>query len=101
MTILQVHCGKACENCRNLQYIFDLRGIIEEIVLTWAEKASGVTTLGYDPELLPDRMLFHRDGVGESEFDMVERHEKPQMLCFIFDCCISLNVSGGVCSEVE
>ncbi|ESZ91812.1 hypothetical protein SBOR_7807 [Sclerotinia borealis F-4128] len=68
------------------EYISDLRGMMKERLLAWAEKASkGPVGLGGRvSQVVPDQILFYRDGVSESQFGMVRHHEKQQIL----DGCI-------------
>ncbi|TGO86607.1 hypothetical protein BPOR_0290g00070 [Botrytis porri] len=68
------------------EYISDLRGMIKERLLVWAEsvlKDIKPRVGGQYPQILPDHILFYQDGVSESQFGMVRHHEKQQ----IFDGC--------------
>ncbi|TGO08888.1 hypothetical protein BTUL_0187g00070 [Botrytis tulipae] len=68
------------------EYISDLRGMMKERLIAWAERVLKDIKLGVGgmyPHILPDRILFYRDGVSESQFGMVRHHEKQQ----IFDGC--------------
>lgn len=68
-----------------LKYISDLRGMMKERLLVWARRVlEGPPGLGgVYPKILPDQILFYRDGVSESQFGMVRHHETQQ----IFDGC--------------
>ncbi|KAM0125610.1 hypothetical protein ACHAO1_010533 [Botrytis cinerea] len=67
------------------EYISDLRGMMRERLLVWARRVlEGPPGLGgVYPKILPDHILFYRDGVSESQFGMVRHHETQQ----IFDGC--------------
>ncbi|KAF5868778.1 putative argonaute-like protein [Botrytis fragariae] len=68
------------------EYISDLRGMMKERLLAWAKRVLKDIQPGYGgiyPQILPDQILFYRDGVSESQFGMVRHHEKQQ----IFDGC--------------
>ncbi|TGO21637.1 hypothetical protein BPAE_0208g00070 [Botrytis paeoniae] len=68
------------------EYISDLRGMMKERLLAWAERVLRNIKPGLGgiyPQILPDHILFYRDGVSESQFGMVRHHEKQQ----IFDGC--------------
>ncbi|KAF7867569.1 uncharacterized protein EAF02_009760 [Botrytis sinoallii] len=81
------------------EYISDLRGMIKERLLAWAERALKGIKRGHGgiyPRIIPDHILFYRDGVSESQFGIVRHHEKQQ----IFDGCsdaymeLKLNLKG-------
>lgn len=56
--------------------------MIKERVLAWAKQVpKGPPGLGgMYPQIVPDQILFYRDGVSESQFGMVRHHEKQQIL---------------------
>ncbi|KAI6794376.1 hypothetical protein KC361_g5639 [Hortaea werneckii] len=56
--------------------ILELAGMLKERLLDWAREYQKVT--GKRP-VLPTNMLFYRDGVSESQYDILRRRELPQV----------------------
>lgn len=59
--------------------------MMKERLLAWAKRVPGDEWRlgGVHQQILPDNIIFYRDGVSESQFGMVRHHEKQQ----IFDGC--------------
>ncbi|CAG8983837.1 hypothetical protein HYALB_00005475 [Hymenoscyphus albidus] len=58
--------------------IEDLRSMVQERILAWVDRANDDPRI-QDAYVLPKMLLFYRDGVSESQYDMVRDQEVPEI----------------------